>query len=69
MLVVIKLLALTLSLCWKLSIRNNVIAVDEKPQAAIGVVKDPLVVIANAQTYIPLQVINLTSKTLLLRID
>ncbi len=46
--------------------RNDIIAVDEKLQAAVGVIKDILIVIANAQTHILLQVINLASKTLLL---
>ncbi len=35
----------------------------------MGVVKDILVIIADAQTYIPLQVINSVSKTLLLGTD
>ena len=45
------------------------IAVDGKPQAAIGVVDGIPVVIAEAQTYIPLQIINSASKTLLLGTD
>src|SRR6266498_5490813 len=67
--VVTKLLAVALGLRWKLSTRMDVIAVDGKPQAAVGVVDGIPVVIAKAQTYIPLQVINSASKTLLLGID
>ena len=40
-----------------------------KSQAAVGIVNGVLVVIAKAQTFIPLQVINLASKTLLLGTD
>ena len=67
--VVTKLLAVALGLRWKPSIRTDVIAVDRKPQAAVGVVDGIPVVIAEAQTYIPLQVINSASKTLLLGTD
>ena len=42
---------------------------DGKLQVAVGVVDGIPVVIAEAQTYIPLQVINLVSKTLLLGTD
>jgi len=45
------------------------VAVDDKPQAAVRIVKDIFIVIANTQTYIPLQVINSASKILLLGID
>ena len=64
--VVTKLLAVALGLRWKSSTRTDVIAVDGKPQAAVGVINDMPIVIAEAQTFIPLQVINLASKTLLL---
>jgi len=53
----------------KPSTRNDVIAVDEKSQAAVGVMEEIPIVIADAITYIPLQVINSSSKTLLLGID
>src|SRR6266540_7130423 len=69
MLVVTKPLAVALGLKWKLSTRTDVITVDDKLQAAVGVVNDMPIVIAEAQTFIPLQVINLTSKTLLLGMD
>ena len=62
-----KSLAVVLGLRWKPFNRNDVIAVDGKPQSAVGVIDETPVVIADTQTYIPLQVINLTSKTLLLR--
>ncbi len=52
--VVTKLLAVALGLKWKLSTRNDVIAVDRKPQVAVGVVDGVSVVIAKAQTFIPL---------------
>ena len=68
-LVITKPLAVVLGLKWKLSTRNDVIAVDEKSQAAVGVIEDIPIVIADAQTHIPLQVINSTSKTLLLGTD
>src|SRR6266540_3251850 len=42
---------------------------DGKPQAAVKVVDNMLIVIAEAQTFILLQVINLASKTLLLGTD
>src|SRR6266498_2698218 len=64
-----KPLAVALGLRWKPSTRKDVIAVDGKPQAIVGVVNDIPVVIAEAQTYIPLQVINSASKTLLLGTD
>ena len=49
--VITKLLAVTLGLrC----IRNDVIAVDGKPQAAVGMVEEILIVIIDVQTYIPL---------------
>ena len=67
--VVTKPLAVALGLRWKPSTRKDVIAVDGKPQAIVGVVNDIPVVIAEAQTYIPLQVINSASKTLLLGTD
>ncbi len=67
--VVTKPLTVALSLKWKLSTKNDVIVVDGKPQAAVGVVNDIPVVIAKAQTFIPLQVINLASKILLLGTD
>src|SRR6266540_7410079 len=67
--VVTKPLAVALGLRWKLSTRMDVIAVNGKPQAAVGVVDGIPVVIAEAQTYIPLQVINSASKTLLLGTD
>ncbi len=67
--VVTKLLAVALGLRWKPSTRMNVIAVDRKLQAAVGVVDGIPVVIAEAQTYIPLQVINSASKILLLGTD
>ena len=69
MLVVTKPLAVALSLKWKLSIRNDVIAVDGKSQAAVEVVDRVSVVIAKAQIFIPLQVINSASKILLLGTD
>jgi len=43
--------------------------VDDKPQAAVGVVDNISVVIVKVQTFIPLQVINSASKTLLLGTD
>src|SRR6266542_656239 len=67
--VVTKLLAVALGLRWKLSTRNDIIAVDSKPQAAVEVVDGIPVVITEAQTHIPLQVINSASKTLLLGTD
>src|SRR6266540_5017335 len=67
--VVTKPLAVVLGLRWKPSTRTDVIAVDEKPQVAVEVVNDIPVVIAEAQTFIPLQVINLASKILLLGTD
>src|SRR6266542_3376725 len=67
--VVTKPLAVALGLRWKLSSRTDVIAVDGKLQAAVGVVDNMPIVIAEAQTYIPLQVINSASKTLLLETD
>src|SRR6266498_356461 len=67
--VVTKPLAVALELRWKPSTRTDVIAVDGKPQAAVGVVDGIPVVIAEAQTYILLQVINSASKTLLLGTD
>ena len=67
--VVTKPLAVALDLKWKLLTRNDIIVVDGKLQAAVGVIKDILVVIADVQTNIPLQVINLASKTLWLRIN
>ncbi len=67
--VVTKPLAVALGLRWKLSNRTDVIAVDGKSQAAVGVVDNIPVVIAEAQTFIPLQVINLASKILLLGTD
>ncbi len=69
MLVVTKLLAVALGLRWKLSTRNDVMVVNGKPQAAVGVVDGILIVIAKTQTFILLQVINSASKTLLLRTD
>src|SRR6266508_4644840 len=50
--VITKLLAVALGLRWKLSTRTDVIAVDEKPQAAVGVDNDIPVVIGEAQTFI-----------------
>jgi len=50
--VVTKLLAVVLGLKWSPSNQNNVIAVDGKPQAVVGVVKDIPIVIADTQTYI-----------------
>jgi len=67
--VVTKPLAVALGLRWKLSTRTDVIAVDGKPQAAVKVINDMPIVIADVQTFIPLQVINSTSKTLLLGTD
>ncbi len=67
--VVTKPLAVTLGLKWKLSTQKDVIAVDGKSQAAVGVVDNISVVIAKAQIFIPLQVINSASKTLLLGTD
>src|SRR6266540_3129066 len=67
--VVTKLLAVALGLRWKPSTRNDVIAVDGKSQVAVGVVDNIPVVIAEAQTFIPLQVINSASKILLLGTD
>src|SRR6266540_2209820 len=67
--VVTKPLAVALGLRWKPSTRTDVIAVDGKPQAVVGVVNDMPIVIADVQTFIPLQVINSTSKTLLLGTD
>ncbi len=67
--VVTKPLAVVLGLRWKPSTRTDVIAVDGKPQVAVGVVDSIPVVIAEAQTFIPLQVINSASKTLLLGTD
>ncbi len=69
MLVVTKLLAVALGLKWKLSTRNDIIAVDDKSQAAVEVIEEIPIVIADAQIYIPLQVINSVSKTLLLETD
>ncbi len=48
MLVVTKPLAVALGLKWKPSIRNDVIAVDGKPQAAVRVIEGILIVIADA---------------------
>jgi len=67
--VVTKPLAVVLGLRWKPSIRTDVIAVDGKPQAAVGVVNNIPVVIVKVQTYILLQVINSASKILLLGTD
>ena len=67
--VITKPLAVALGLKWKPSTRNDVIAVDGKPQAAVGVVDGIPVVIAEVQTFIFLQVINSASKTLLLGTD
>src|SRR6266498_240901 len=67
--VVTKPLAVALGLRWKPFTQTDVIAVDGKPQTAVGVVDGIPVVIAEAQTFIPLQVINSASKTLLLGID
>src|SRR6266540_2615717 len=67
--VVTKPLAVALGLRWKLSTRTDVIAVNGKSQAAVGVVDSISVVIADAQTFIPLQVINSTTKILLLGTD
>ncbi len=67
--VVTKPLAVVLELKWQPSIRNDVIVIDGKPQTTVSVVNDILIVIADAQTYIPLQVINSASKTLLLGTD
>jgi len=52
--VVTKPLVVALGLKWKLSTRNDIIAVDSKPQAVVGVVDVVSVVIAEAQTYISL---------------
>ncbi len=46
--VVIKPLAVALGLKWKLSTRNDVVAIDGKPQAAVGVITDMPIVIADA---------------------
>ncbi len=46
--VVTKPLAVALGLRWKLSTRNDVIAVDGKLQAAVEVVKDIPIVITDA---------------------
>ncbi len=62
-------MAVALGLKWQPSIRNDVIVVDGKPQSAVGMVNNIFIVIADAQTYIPLQVINLASKILLLGTD
>ncbi len=43
--------------------------IDGKSQVAVGIIKDISIIIADMQTYIPLQVINLVSKTLLLGTD
>ncbi len=67
--VVTKPLVVALGLRWKPSTRNDVIAVDGKPQAAVGVVNGIPVVITEAQTFILLQVINSASKILLLGTD
>ena|SRR6266542_3957350 len=67
--VITKPLVVALGLKWTSSIRNDIIAVDEKSQAAIGVIEDILIVIADAQTHIPLQIINFASKILLLGTD
>src|SRR6266542_1919920 len=67
--VVTKPLAVVLGLKWKPSTRMDVIAVDGKPQAAVGVVDGIPVVIVEVQTFISLQVINSASKTLLLGTD
>jgi len=67
--IVIKPLVVALKLKWKPSNCNDIIVINEKSQSAIGIIKDISVIIANTQTFIPLQVINLTSKTLLLRSD
>ncbi len=52
--VVTKPLAVALGLRWKLSTRTDVIAVDGKPQAAVRVVDNMPIVIAEAQTFISL---------------
>ena len=52
--VVTKPLAVALGLRWKPLTRTDVIAVDNKSQAAVGVVDNILVVIAETQTVIPL---------------
>ena len=67
--VVTKPLAVALELRWKLSTRNDIIVVDSKPQAAVRVVDGIPVVIAKAQNFISLQVINSALKTLLLGTD
>src|SRR6266498_2988546 len=67
--VVTKPFTVALGLRWKPSTRIDVIAVDRKPQVAVGVVNSIPVVIAEAQTFIPLQVINSVSKILLLGTD
>ncbi len=67
--VITKPLAIILGLKQKPSIRNNVIAVDGKSQTVVKVMNRVPVVIAEAQTFISLQVINSASKTLLLGTD
>ncbi len=51
--VITKLLAVALGLIWKPSIRNDVIAVDGKSQAAVRVIEDVPIVIVDIQIYIP----------------
>ena len=67
--IVTKLLAQVLGLKWQSSDRKDIIAVDGKSQVVVGVIVNTSVVIANAQTYIPFQVINSSSKILLLEMD
>ncbi len=67
--IVTKLLAQVLGLKWQSSDRKDIIAVDGKSQTVVGVIVNTSVVIANAQTYIPFQVINSSSKILLLEMD
>ena len=67
--VITKHLAVALGLKWKLFTRNDVITVNGKSQAAVRVVNGIPVVIAEAQTFIPLQVINSALEILLLGTD
>ncbi len=50
--IITKPLTVALGLRWKPSNRNDIIAIDEKPQAAVGVVDKIPVIIANIQMYI-----------------
>ena len=67
--VITKLLVKVLGLKWKESKKKKVISIDGKVQAALEEIDIELVVIADAKTWISLQVVNLASKTILLDTD